>query len=512
MSTLKSKSPATTTNHSTMNRPIYRWRDASAVLAALSLFSCGKAAGPFVTLLITNFPPETQAVALKVTAAGESKDQQFSGNDSLNVITVEFPLGTRGEAVFDAQTSLPSGCILGTGRTTLQIDEDKAYDVKLPLVAEPLSKCGLQNVKLSLKKAGTAQSVVTSTPAGVQCDATCNQQIVEFRPGEQVKLSAQISGDDIFTGWTGGCTGTLTDCSFTITADTTVTATTNKCQGFCPMPATGTTADLYAVWGTSPSAVYAVGTSGTIIKWNGTAWSSVPSGVTTTLRAVTAPRDNTSLILAAGDNGLLLAWTGSAWARFNPAPPVFQINAVGANKFASSLYIAGSGGTYLQWDGNNKWNKPTLYNNTKSLSGLAFMPGSDEHFMSGAGGLLMRNTGGFFPGQTTNTTANLNAVWAGTQAIYMVGDGGTIVRRNAGDGQDGMAQTSGTSANLRAVSGANDTTLFAVGDGGTALLGNGTSWTKLPAVTSQTLYGVYAVDSSTVIAVGAAGTALRYKP
>lgn len=489
------------------------WRRSIAGwLMLFPLLSCQRQGGPFVNLLLTNFSPEAATVSLTVTAQGESRELQFSGNDSLNIITYEFPIGFRGDTRFEARASLSPDCVVGIGSSELQIDEDRAYDLKLPLTTDAASRCVPYGVRLTVIKAGTAQSVVSSSPPAVHCDETCSQQTVAFRAGEQVKLSSVVTGDDFFAGWSGGCTGTLTDCSFTITADTTVIATTNKCQGFCPMPATGTTADLLAVWGISPSAVYAVGTGGTIIKWNGTAWSSVPSGVTTTLRAVTAPRDNTSLILAGGDNGLLLGWSGSAWSRFSPFPPVFQINAVSANKFASSLYIGGSGGTYLQWDGNNKWNKPTLYGNSKSLSGLAFMPGSDEHFMSGAGGLLVRNNAGFFPAQTTNTTANLNAVWAGTQAIYMVGDGGTIVRRNAGDGQDGMVQTSGTTANLRAVSGANDTTIFAVGDGGTALLGNGTSWTKLQAVTSQTLYGVYAVDSSTVIAVGAAGTALRYKP
>ena len=493
------------------------WRRSIAGwLMLCPLLSCQRQGGPFVNLLLTNFSPEAATVSLTVTAQGESRELQFSGNDSLNIITYEFPIGFRGDTRFEARASLSPDCVVGIGSSELQIDEDRAYDLKLPLTTDAASRCVPYGVRLTVIKAGTAQSVVSSSPPAVHCDETCSQQTVAFRAGEQVKLSSVVTGDDLFAGWSGGCTGTLTDCSFTITADTTVTATTNKCQGFCPMPATGTTADLYAVWGISPSAVYAVGTGGTILKWNGTAWSTVPSGVTTTLRAVTAPRDNTSLILAGGDNGLLLAWTGSGWVRFNPAPPVFQINAVGANKFASSLYIAGSGGTYLVWDGNSKWNVPAGYSNSKQLTGISFMPGTDEHYLSGAAGLMVRydpaGIGFKYPGQTSNSSANLNAVWAATQAIYMVGEGGTIVRRRAGSGQDGAVGTSGTSANLRAVSGANDQTIFAVGDGGTALLGNGTSWTKLPTITNQTLYGVYAVESSTVIAVGAAGTALRYKP
>lgn len=487
-----------------------------AALAALPLVSCTSSAGPFVTLLLTNFPPETQTVALQVTAVGDTKDQQFSGNDSLNVITVEFPVGTRGRADFAAQTRLSSGCVLGRGSASLQLDDDNAYDIKLPIAAETPNRCTAPTVKLTIRKAGNAQGVVTSNPTESPCDTSCSEQTLALRVGDTVRLSAQTSGDDLFAGWSGGCTGLQTDCSFTITADTTVTATFNKCQGFCPMPSTGTSEDLYAVWGASPSAIYAVGASGTIVKWNGNAWSPMTSGVTTTLRAVSAPRDNPSTVFVGGDNGLLLLWNGTTWGRFGASPPSFQINAVGANKLASSLYIAGSGGTYLLWDGGSKWNSPFGYANTKALSGISFMPGTDEHFVSGASGLLVRyNPSAFvdkYPSQTTRSSANFNAVWAGAQAIYMVGDGGTIVRRKAGDGQDGVVLTSNTSANLRSVSGANDSAIFAVGDGGAALSSNGTSWTKVNASSNQTLYSVYAVDSSTIIAVGAAGTALRYKP
>ena len=144
------------------------------------------------------------------------------------------------------------------------------------------------------------------------------------------------------------------------------------------------------------------------------------------------------------------------------------------------------------------------------------MPSNEEHFLSGAGGLLVRyNPAGFFtkyPAQDTKTSANLGGVWAGSTAIYMVGDGGTIVKRKSGDNQDGVAMTSGTTVNLRSVFGANDQTLFVVGDGGTVLKGDGATWTKVKSRTTRTLYSVYGVDTTTIFAVGEAGVALRYKP
>ena len=42
----------------------------------------------------------------------------------------------------------------------------------------------------------------------------------------------------------------------------------------------GTFNDLYSVWGSSVSNVYAVGYSGTILQYNGSAWGPMTSGTT----------------------------------------------------------------------------------------------------------------------------------------------------------------------------------------------------------------------------------------
>ena len=71
-----------------------------------------------------------------------------------------------------------------------------------------------------------------------------------------------------------------------------------------------------------PSAVYAVGAGRYDCQVRTAApFPPMTSGVTTTLRAVTAPRDNTSLVLAGGDNGLLLVWNGAVWVA---SPPLYR--------------------------------------------------------------------------------------------------------------------------------------------------------------------------------------------
>ncbi len=72
---------------------------------------------------------------------------------------------------------------------------------------------------------------------------------------------------------------------------------------------------LFAVWGTSPSDVYAVGASGRILHYDGNVgqnWVSVASGTTESLLAVWGT--NASDILAAGTNGAVVHYDGTTWS------------------------------------------------------------------------------------------------------------------------------------------------------------------------------------------------------
>ena len=51
----------------------------------------------------------------------------------------------------------------------------------------------------------TGDGVVTSSPAGIDCGATCS---FDFPAYSTVTLTATATGDDPFGGWTGDCTGT----------------------------------------------------------------------------------------------------------------------------------------------------------------------------------------------------------------------------------------------------------------------------------------------------------------
>jgi LmbE family N-acetylglucosaminyl deacetylase/uncharacterized protein (DUF2141 family) len=63
----------------------------------------------------------------------------------------------------------------------------------------------LQRHSLSVTKSGTGSGTVTSSPAGINCGATCE---ASFDHGTEVTLSASPASGSEFKGWSGACTGT----------------------------------------------------------------------------------------------------------------------------------------------------------------------------------------------------------------------------------------------------------------------------------------------------------------
>lgn len=86
-------------------------------------------------------------------------------------------------------------------------------------IPDPGAAAPPTNPILTVTKAGTGTGTVTSSPAGIDCGATC---FSSFTSGTMVTLTATPTG---FAGWSGGgCSGTGT-CVVTLTSDTTVIAT-----------------------------------------------------------------------------------------------------------------------------------------------------------------------------------------------------------------------------------------------------------------------------------------------
>lgn len=110
---------------------------------------------------------------------------------------------------FDGWTGAP-GC---AGSTTCVVTMSQSRQVSATFVAD-----GTNN--LTVVKGGTGTGTVTSSPAGINCGATCSSA---FSQGLQVVLTATPSADSQFVGWSGSCAGNA-GCVVTMDGNRTVIA------------------------------------------------------------------------------------------------------------------------------------------------------------------------------------------------------------------------------------------------------------------------------------------------
>ena len=74
---------------------------------------------------------------------------------------------------------------------------------------------------LTVVRGGGGMGTITSSPAGIDCGATCT---ITVETGTLVTLTATPSTGATFTGWGCECAGSLTTCSVIVSADSVVNA------------------------------------------------------------------------------------------------------------------------------------------------------------------------------------------------------------------------------------------------------------------------------------------------
>jgi Bacterial Ig-like domain (group 3)/Lamin Tail Domain/Divergent InlB B-repeat domain len=90
---------------------------------------------------------------------------------------------------------------------------------------------------LTVNRTGTGTGTVTSSPAGINCGATCS---ATYNDGTPVTLTAAADVNSTFAGWTGCDSTSGNTCNVTLGADRAVTATFNTTQRVLSVSRTGT--------------------------------------------------------------------------------------------------------------------------------------------------------------------------------------------------------------------------------------------------------------------------------
>lgn len=280
-------------------------------------------------------------------------------------------------------------------------------------------------------------------------------------------------------------------------------------------------AQFSAIWGTGPNDVWAVGNGGVIAHWDGGSWTQVASGTTAPLATIwgSAPDD----VWAAGSYAsgtaasALLHWDGAAWTKVEV--PGFT---VAAGSYLTIARIWGSGpsdvwaaGTayanelsvaaILHWDG-SAWTR--IAAGTANGLHAVWGAGPNDVWFGGAYGTLLHWDGTSISWTPSLETSTVRALWGSSgNDVWAVGYDG-IVQRWGGTAWTTIA--SGTTSNIAAVwgSGPNDVWLSS---SPRILHWDGTAFTNaVKTLTANQLYAVRGSSASDVWAVGASGLTAHF--
>lgn len=316
---------------------------------------------------------------------------------------------------------------------------------------------------------------------------------------------------------------------------------------WCPVP-TGTSAlyALTAVWGSSAGDVWAAGSGGTIIHWDGAVWAPLPApeSLKNTFRVVWGSGPNDVWVATATDlvfhsdgiaNGTT-TWTHApnpTGDQYNTAPIYSGWGAAaGAPRFGARTFTRidsdgnwGSGNQVVASarDGGVDW---VLEPGSATVNGIWGASADDVWLVGDNSGSVpwqlgwtahgVRDSGGQLVWSDVDSQAGvvLHAVWGSSASdVWAVGDTGVIRHIGAGASQWEVSP-SPTGEVLHAVWGSSASDVWAVGDSGTILHWDGAIWKPSVAAfelnrTRPHLYGIWGSGPNDVWIVGD-GVALHF--
>jgi hypothetical protein len=277
-----------------------------------------------------------------------------------------------------------------------------------------------------------------------------------------------------------------------------------------------TTESLRAVWGSSSSDVWAVGSNGAIVHFDGATWRLSNSGSTENLTGVmgTDPEN----VWVTGDGGSVLFWNGLAWSA------VSQVNgttllAVWVNG-ASDVWAGGvdwgggtgSAGYARHWDG-TMW----IDSDVPGTTGVWELWASGPHDVWMVGdsasttGIVLRGEGS--TANPFDTAAydgpQLRGIWGAAKDDVWVAPYQGAVEHWDGSAWSAMPTTP-AGVSLLGVGGTASNDVWTVGLGGVVFHYDGGAWSPSPTGTTAPLSSIWSQSATDAWVVGATGTVLHW--
>jgi hypothetical protein len=262
------------------------------------------------------------------------------------------------------------------------------------------------------------------------------------------------------------------------------------------------TAHLNGLWGIDQDEIFASGTGGTILQYDGTQWKRMQTGTSVNFDVLWGTSSND--IFVVGNSGKILHYDGTEWKPMNSkvTSNLDVVWGVASNR----VFAAGAGGTILEYDGHEWTQSPNI--TSSDIRGM-WGPSVNNIYAVGDEGVVLQYNGSDWNPRPTITGVDFTDLW-GTSAenIVAVGLAGKIYKHAT---SEWVEMTSPTSENLYGVWGWQaDDEIYAVGMSGTILKYNGIEWSEEASPVGNWLIDIWGSPDGTVFSVGTNGTVLRY--
>ena len=492
-------------------------------LAALCAVSLGAAAcGPdtvAVLVHVKNLPPDL--AALQVSAHLDCKPAQqgteFTQNFEQFAITVPKSAISGGRLVIEVSAVDGDRCALARGRVDTAVSPDARQteaETSLVPLAKPLCTLTVEQSgdgTITPSAGGVVHGPAPDARCGFPAPTDCRfPGSCDFLKGQPVTLTSSRDGSAFVTTWGNSPSAQAYAPSgkHEFVLNKAATVRVRLSDGFCSPDSwcwssfspQGNT--LTAVWARTPADVWTVGYAGTILHWDGTAWTPHDSGTTEDLNAVWGSDANS--VWAVGNKGSLLYWNGERWLPqgSGTTQPLFSVWGLGSK----NVWIVGFGGFVRQWNG-TVWTTQS----SGTSDGLNSIWGTDPNNVWAVGGqTILKWNGTSWSRQPTGISGtskgNFSKVLGSSDtSVWALYDGSTLFYW---DGMNWSSRTGWGSSSLRDfwIASPNEIIFVGIED---IVKWDGNSWSKQTNPTKLALLGIWGSSSNDIWAVGENGVILR---
>lgn len=471
------------------------------VVLAFLMWTCGKEQIPqptYVQVSLAQLPQGTDAVVVTVTLDGVTQRKSpYTLKPPATEFWIELDSASSGQLSISVSGTDTTGCQSSSGRSDRKISGEPYIQTSIAMALNASPICPI-NIRIK------GDGKVTADALGVECSQDCSvnvpiNQTVVFRASPDRPTTQYV--------WSGACKGSA-DCTVTVTGSASVNI------DFSPRVCTqGGSQSLWCwenpliqgnplrgVWITPDpnKTVYAVGDSGTVVSWNGVAWSILDSGTRSNFYGIWGAGGND--FWAVGKGGTAQHFKDGAWSSVSAPGNLRAVSGTGAN----DIWAVGEGGVILHWDG-SKWSNTTS-GTTEFLSSV-WAIASNDAWAVGDVGVVIHWDGASWKVVSSGTSKNFSGVWAsGRDDVWMVGDETAL----HWTGSKFIPGGDFSGSNLYAIWGAGTNNIYVSSGYGSLRRWDGTQWTIINSKANGTLFSITGSTASNIWAVGGNGSIVFY--